>query len=1026
MQYPVNTLFHDRLCLCAKYLLVCVAAIAVLILAGWQFDIELLKSWDQTTRYMNPVTAVLMLLSSLSVIPFVSRKGKEYFASASIIAAMLVLLIAAAVIVGYLTGQDFGIDLMLWHDKIAAGGTRFRMAAPTLTCFVLFPLTVFAMTVRKGHRAWTSHIALLPILLISMISLLSNLYQGIRISEAVFLVPMALSTSVCFLLLSLSVLFLTPQEGFMKQLTSTLPGSSIARVLIPAAVIVPALLGFLRIWGFQQGFYNYEFGIALLTVATIVIFFAIVWYSTVAINRRELDRLAVNQVLENREEQVRAIFDNAPDAIVIVGAEGKITQWNPQATRLFGWTPEEVSGKLLSEVIISPVGSAGPDEELRRIFLQYDPEATSRTRELKAVHRDQHPIDISLSMSPMIQDGESFMIAFMRNITERKRTEQKLKTFNEELSTQVLNKTREVTEIFERLTDGFIALDQDFRYTFLNRVAGQMIGLEPSSLIGKKVWEVFPDAVGSSTFQAFNTAMATQEFVSNTDYFESLDLWQENHIYPSSNGLSIFIRDISNQKRAEKIISDARNLADRLIDSLPGVFYFYDEQGNFLKWNKQFEKVTGYSADEIADMHPLQFFRESDHAYMSSRIGQVYENKVSDAEANFLTKRGELIPYYFKASLMNYNGKPCLLGTGIDITERKRAEADLKSSEQKYKMLFEKNPMPMMMVALPEYKLVDVNDSAQRKFRYSREEFGKIDLRSLRNVPEEFRAEIEIDTSMRGETQLGVLEMKDREGRIILMDIVTDDIFFQEKPVRLILFNDVTQEQISKDKLADSYESIRQLTEYLQNIREEERMHISREIHDELGQLLTVLKMDVSWLNKKIDAPEGPVRNKIAELLALIDTTVKTVRRIASELRPTLLDDLGLQAAMEWHLEEFERRSGIVHTFDPPASEIQIADNLKIGMFRILQESLTNVARHSGAKNVHVSLKQVDNDVILTVIDDGHGFDEEKTKKKTLGLLGMKERSNVMGGNYVLSSQPGKGTTVQVTVPVPVAKESVN
>jgi signal transduction histidine kinase len=179
--------------------------------------------------------------------------------------------------------------------------------------------------------------------------------------------------------------------------------------------------------------------------------------------------------------------------------------------------------------------------------------------------------------------------------------------------------------------------------------------------------------------------------------------------------------------------------------------------------------------------------------------------------------------------------------------------------------------------------------------------------------------------------------------------------------------------------------------------------------------------MDVSWLNKRIEPENAAAKEKLAEILGLIDSTVKSVRRIASELRPTLLDDLGLLAAMEWHLEEFERRSGIETESSLPEIEQPLPDALKIGLFRIFQESLTNVARHSGAKKVKVSLQQRDKELVLTVHDNGKGFDESGTVKKTLGLLGMKERTLMMGGQYNISGIIGEGTTVTVAVPLPNA-----
>ena len=194
---------------------------------------------------------------------------------------------------------------------------------------------------------------------------------------------------------------------------------------------------------------------------------------------------------------------------------------------------------------------------------------------------------------------------------------------------------------------------------------------------------------------------------------------------------------------------------------------------------------------------------------------------------------------------------------------------------------------------------------------------------------------------------------------------------------------------------------------------------MAREIHDQLGQQLTVLKMDVSWLSKKIGGADPPVIEKIKNLNEMLDATVKTVRRISSELRPSLLDDLGLGATIDWHLKEFGKRVGLKTFFIEPEKEMDLADSIKTGMFRIFQESLTNIARHSGAQNVTVSLQHREDFTILSIRDDGKGFEQEKIgNKKTLGILGMKERSAMMGGTYETISLPGQGTAVIVSVPL--------
>jgi PAS domain S-box-containing protein len=578
--------------------------------------------------------------------------------------------------------------------------------------------------------------------------------------------------------------------------------------------------------------------------------------------------------------------------------------------------------------------------------------------------------------------------------------------------------SKNIREILDRITDGFIGLDKYFCYTYLNRRAGEIIHHDPAALVGKYVWSIFPDAVGSSTDEAFRKAMTEQQYVSSTDYYAPLGLWLENHIYPSPEGLSIFVRDITEQKRIERSIREASDLAEKLIDSLPGVFYFFDATGKFIRWNRQFESVTGYSAEEIAGMHPTDFFGEEEKQYIAERIEGVFAKGINDAEAQFVTKTGGKIPYYFKAVLLEYNGGPCLLGNGIDITERIKAEEELKSSEQKYKLLFESNPLPMWMLSLPDYRFVDVNNAALAQYGYTYDEFRNLSIMDLR-LPEDVEVfQKKTNTNFRGVYKAGIWRHKKKDGTVIFVDIVTHDFVYKHLLTRLVLANEVTEKYQAQEKLKESYESIRQLTKHLQQVREEERAHMAREIHDELGQLLTVLKMDVSWLKKKVGAVNADVTEKFKELLDMITKTVATVRRIASELRPTLLDDLGLIAAMEWHLEEFEKRSGIHKVFVGPEGEPEIADNMKIGLFRIFQESLTNVARHSGAHNVDVQLHRQNGKIILKIIDDGKGFDPEKATKKTLGLLGMRERTQMMGGVYHISGIPGKGTTVEVIVPL--------
>jgi len=213
-------------------------------------------------------------------------------------------------------------------------------------------------------------------------------------------------------------------------------------------------------------------------------------------------------------------------------------------------------------------------------------------------------------------------------------------------------------------------------------------------------------------------------------------------------------------------------------------------------------------------------------------------------------------------------------------------------------------------------------------------------------------------------------------------------------------------------------EELRQLASHLQNVREEERAAIAREIHDELGQQLTGIKMDLSWISRKWNrSPEDPLQQKITGTLAMLDNTIRTVRRIATQLRPSILDDLGLIAALEWQSQEFSSRSGIDTHFQSTLPELNFDARASIGLFRICQESLTNVARHSGAKNVWITLDCVGENLHLSILDDGRGLNRI-IRSNTLGLLGMEERAMMMGGSLEIKSSPHGGVAVEATVPL--------
>ena len=205
----------------------------------------------------------------------------------------------------------------------------------------------------------------------------------------------------------------------------------------------------------------------------------------------------------------------------------------------------------------------------------------------------------------------------------------------------------------------------------------------------------------------------------------------------------------------------------------------------------------------------------------------------------------------------------------------------------------------------------------------------------------------------------------------------------------------------------------------IESVREQERRIISREIHDELGQTLTALKFDASWIRGKLSNLQPALADRLAEMSAMIDNTIQAIREIATRLRPDILDKLGLAAAMEWQLQDFRKRTGIQYHLTADPLSIHLDEQQATTLFRILQESLANVARHSHATRVHIDLEQPAGEVFLRVEDDGDGIDNEKIfDTQSLGLLGMRERAVALGGNVTVERNLNRGTTLTAHLPI--------
>lgn len=234
-----------------------------------------------------------------------------------------------------------------------------------------------------------------------------------------------------------------------------------------------------------------------------------------------------------------------------------------------------------------------------------------------------------------------------------------------------------------------------------------------------------------------------------------------------------------------------------------------------------------------------------------------------------------------------------------------------------------------------------------------------------------------------------------------------------------VILRDVTLRAQAEAELRRSKEELHELAAAANQLREHEQRRIARELHDELAQALTGIKMDVAWIKNKLPAEQSPITEKLKSLEALLDNTVAATRRISSDLRPMMLDDLGLVPATEWLVQNFTQRTGIHCELAIASAKLDLHDPEATTVYRILQESLTNVAKHAKASSVEITLAHNDGEISISVRDNGVGFSLESPRKQnSYGLIGMRERVYILGGEVQMESAPGQGTYIEVRLPL--------
>ena len=590
-----------------------------------------------------------------------------------------------------------------------------------------------------------------------------------------------------------------------------------------------------------------------------------------------------------------------------------------------------------------------------------------------------------------------------------------------------------IEDIVETVREPLLVLDANLNILSANRSFYTIFKVEQGETIGHLIF-----AVGNKQWDIPALRTLLEDILPTHKRFDNYEvehcfptighktmLLNARQVYRKDVGTQMIllaIEDITERKKVEKALEANEEKYRELVQNANSIILRMDPKGKITFFNEFAQMFFGYTEEEmlncsvVGTILPETESSGRDLDFMIKDIG-IHPEKYINNENENMRRNGERVwVAWTNKAIRDGNGKVIeILCIGNDITEHRRLESLLEESEERYRRLFETANDGILLLEKHEGKITHANPAATEMFGYSKEEcIGK----KLQNIG------VSLDM---GDFQK-IMQTLDKSGIIYYDDVpvktkagqyIDTDIYMVDR-ARLVQCNirDITERKRAAEVIKKNEEQLRNLTAYIQKVTEMERTNIAREIHDELGQALTILKMDLSLFRKMFPEDQTSMLEKTDAMSKLIDKTIQTVQRISTDLRPGLLDDLGLSAAIEWQLGEFQKRTGITCELIIDPKDVTFDGDRNTALFRILQETLTNIARHAEATEVSVSLKQKDGQIELKVQDNGRGITEEElTHPKSFGLIGIRERAVIFGGDSNVKGFPGKGTTVTVKIP---------
>jgi len=743
------------------------------------------------------------------------------------------------------------------------------------------------------------------------------------------------------------------------------------------------------------------------------------------VGKRTAELANTNRALQKSEALYHSLVDNMNEGLGMVDKEGTTTYANSQFGNIIGYPLSDIIGKHWTSYFDSTAREEIEAELKKR------KKGIAEPYEVENRRKDGKKVWLRISPKVMLDPEGRFRgsMGLFQDITDRKLYEEALKKREEELGERIkeLNCLYGMSKLIEAKG---ITLDEI---------------LEGTAELLTKAWQ-YPEICCAAIFfegKAFKTArfrktkwcQTAPVFIDGKKagqvevcYLKKTAQHNESPFLKEEEALINEIAErtgsISKRIEVEKALAESEAKYRGLFNNAQvGLWRISAGDGKLLECNERLARIFGYSNRKEAMTHFIASKNYLDPGKREEMLALIKKKgEINNFEARLAGKEG--LPIWVRFSAKLYADKDFLEGVATDITEEKEALEALQKSEEQFRQVVDKSPVPMVITDSKGY-IENFNSKFIELFGWTTKEVRTPEQWWNAAYPDgKYRNKVRRSWEKAvNEATLKKMEIPPQQWQVTCKNGDLREVEFRMVPIsekrNVIAMNDITERKKDELKIRNSREQMRALALHLQDIREEERSAIARDIHDELGQVLTACKFDLSWIGTKLNKKQEELLERVKESTEYMDRAIQFVKKIATELRPALLDDVGLMAAVEWQAREFERKTGIKCHVEFRPWRIILSRDLSTAVFRIFQEALTNVSRHSEASAVNALLEGQGPNLVLEVKDNGKGMsDEDMANSKSYGIIGMKERLFPWGGNVTIYGKKKEGTTVRVIIPL--------